>query len=37
MRYQPPEPDHSALGPAEAIIGFIICVVAIALLISLVL
>ena len=37
MRSQPPEPERSALGPAEAIIGFIVCIVALAFIISLVL
>jgi hypothetical protein len=37
MRYQPPEPEQSGAGIAEAIVGFIVCVIALAFLISLVL
>lgn len=34
MHYEPPQPESSPLGPAEMIVGFIVCVILIGWLIS---
>lgn len=36
MRYQPPQPEGTALGPAEMIVGFIGCIIIFCYILSLV-
>jgi hypothetical protein len=35
MRYEQPQPEPNRLGPAEMILGFIVCILSIAFIFSL--